>query len=824
MGAENSILERCQWGEEVQVSGLDWNLQHAETKDGRLVTVFEPKKFERKYNEMLQRLAQSLKTLRHPSILRFAGAGQTSECVQLVTEHVVPLVSVLDKLSAYEICAGLYDTMDAIVFLHDKVGICHNNISLGAIFVAYDGGWRLGELQHACPFALATSEYLDSCRAFRDQGALSPEEKQGKVEVKDGCGHVRDVYALGVLIEQLVDGLSELGEYTKTFEQRVASCLSADPALRPNVLTLKNDSLFLNDFVQILSFLRNVALKTAEEKMEFFSGLLPRLLALPEDLIGRRLAIPLLSRFVLLDDAAVTHIIPHLLTPKSDAQPEGSTIPGVTPMLSEVVFRTHVIPELQKILLVHDAHIRLVLLEHFSRYAHLFDTDVLREEIFPQILLGLRDTSDAIVAASLRALSDLVPLLGGDTVIGGQRRTFFFHGLPKFTVPGQMSSSDREKSPSSLTEAMHPLKSMANGKPLLKELASLSRKPKGDPEMEKKKMAERERRREEARLRREERQRRLKQQSNREDNADSTKNEAEAAGDAHILTDSEAVSHKDGSEKETVSDDAKDFDNNQNNSFRSSKLSHDSSEAETREPASQDEWSDWENTEVDSALKSCDDVISEEIEAELAQMSAGAPRAQGLGNKVQTSPDPYRVGSPVIPDWEDPQQAVTSDESSHSFHQDGPQGSADESRTTKDWEEPRKASSEKLNSSSPSPGKGLKLVAKKKITTASAAKTRSNQPKKSSSANDLGFGYDIKSIELPTVKQEVDFFADMMPDIKTGGSGPLLELKDASADTHAEVGSSAGKQSSNLFAVAAEQTEDDAGGWGEDADWGTDDF
>ena len=50
---------------------------------------------------------------------------------------------------------------------------------------------------------------------------------------------------------------------------------------------------------------------------------------------------------------------------------------------------------------------------------------------FVQILLGLRDTSDAIVASSFRALADLVPLLGGDTVIGGPRKTFFFHGLPK---------------------------------------------------------------------------------------------------------------------------------------------------------------------------------------------------------------------------------------------------------------------------------------------------------------------------------------------------------------------------------------------------------
>jgi hypothetical protein len=46
------------------------------------------------------------------------------------------------------------------------------------------------------------------------------------------------------------------------------------------------------------------------------SGLLPRLSALPEELVARRLAVPLLSRFVLLDETAVNHVVPHLLTPK----------------------------------------------------------------------------------------------------------------------------------------------------------------------------------------------------------------------------------------------------------------------------------------------------------------------------------------------------------------------------------------------------------------------------------------------------------------------------------------------------------------------------
>ena len=58
MGAENSVLEGCEWGEEVLSAGLDWDLQHALSKDGRLITVFQPRKNERKYNDMIQQLAK----------------------------------------------------------------------------------------------------------------------------------------------------------------------------------------------------------------------------------------------------------------------------------------------------------------------------------------------------------------------------------------------------------------------------------------------------------------------------------------------------------------------------------------------------------------------------------------------------------------------------------------------------------------------------------------------------------------------------------------------------------------------------------------------
>lgn len=51
-----------------------------------------------------------------------------------------------------------------------------------------------------------------------------------------------------------------------------------------------------------------------------------------------------------------------------------------------------------------------------------------------QLLLGIKDTDDAVVAATLRSLADLVPMLGGAAVIGGTRLKLFTNGSPKKSV------------------------------------------------------------------------------------------------------------------------------------------------------------------------------------------------------------------------------------------------------------------------------------------------------------------------------------------------------------------------------------------------------
>ncbi|ELU01440.1 hypothetical protein CAPTEDRAFT_105767, partial [Capitella teleta] len=377
-----------------------------------------------------------LKTLKHPSILKFLAYIKNSDEKWVITERVVPLETLIDKLSPTEICAGLYSVIEALAFLNDRGSICHNNICQTSIFVASDGTWKVGGLEYMRRFADVTGTFLQRTKDLRFKGAISPEEQAGKFEKSPLYAHSRDAYSFGVFAEYLLEYLSPLGECDKcsTFEYRIREeFLNPDPKLRPKFNSLLQDPLFSDDYVSILNFLKKVTIKTEMEKKIFFSTVSEKLYSLPETTVATRLVHPLLSRFVLMDQNACELVIPHLLTPCKGAV--GSRKPvfepdEINPLLTEDIFRRYVVPEIFKIFQVRDAHIRMVLLRHFADYVHLMTKSTLTT-LFPQLLLGLRDCNDDLVAMTLHAVADLVPLMGGDIVIGAKRNRIFTEGTPK---------------------------------------------------------------------------------------------------------------------------------------------------------------------------------------------------------------------------------------------------------------------------------------------------------------------------------------------------------------------------------------------------------
>lgn len=140
---------------------------------------------------------------RHPNILKYISSWSKGSKFFLTTEEVKPLVKVIGTETTLQICIGLHNILRALLFLHEKALSSHNNICSSSIYVAADGSWKLGGLEHLCQFSEMSLAYFRKIKTYRYEKAISPIEDELLNNISlDPM--VIDRYAFGVLAEDVL--------------------------------------------------------------------------------------------------------------------------------------------------------------------------------------------------------------------------------------------------------------------------------------------------------------------------------------------------------------------------------------------------------------------------------------------------------------------------------------------------------------------------------------------------------------------------------------------------------------------------------------------
>lgn len=58
---------------------------------------------------------------RHPYILKYISSWQTNKTLNVATEYGKPLALVIHDLMPMQLCIGLYNILNAVLFLQDMV-------------------------------------------------------------------------------------------------------------------------------------------------------------------------------------------------------------------------------------------------------------------------------------------------------------------------------------------------------------------------------------------------------------------------------------------------------------------------------------------------------------------------------------------------------------------------------------------------------------------------------------------------------------------------------------------------------------------------------
>lgn len=393
-----------------------WDLHKGQKRsDGSAVSVFVcPKKDLSPHKISAAKNAEQVaKSLRHPNVLRALDSCDTDGGLYLVTEAVVPLF--MDAPSDVEddgevAVWGLYQALDALSFLHGS-GFTHGLFGPTSVFVTPQGDYRLGGFEQ-CSKGFDLDSYVSGWRNSSPNLQGWPEPPRD-LQSKKGVPSVAvDFWGAAVLIAYLY-GSAQKRQHGPDFRpdlenaeqslpldirrqfgelQRIGPLKGRNP-----IQDFLNDTYFVqHPAIRVMSFLKDLHIKSAEEKEVFFEGLPPLLMELPKRTQTRQVLPELMvaQKFPGLEAAQV---LPSILK--------------IGVRLGTEDFKEKVAPLVVQLFASPDRAVRFRLLASLGDMIDYLDEAMINDKIFPECVNGFNDSNAPIREATVKSLIHFTPKL-----------------------------------------------------------------------------------------------------------------------------------------------------------------------------------------------------------------------------------------------------------------------------------------------------------------------------------------------------------------------------------------------------------------------------
>lgn len=355
-----------------------------------------------------------IKTLRHPSILKYVDSCETEKSICVVTERVSPLVDYLAKASSeftptqreFSIAYGLLNVAKGLSFMNNDCQLNHNNINIYSIFVNISGVWKIGGLECICS--------VDEPAPLRHEGL---DEKYTPPEILDpakarhpGGKFAVDSWGMGCLVWECFNkpltptsSVKVIGKMPKALSKHYNKLVQTSPKHRVSPMDFVkncNDDeecrFFKSPLLETILYLEEIQLvKEPSEKARFFNNLENELESFPRDICKNKILSDLINAFEYGDAGSP------ILNP----------IFKIGKMLTEEEYQAKLVPCIIKLYACKDRATRSKLLQQLDSYSDLLSQSVINDQIFPQVLQGFLDSNVMIREQTVKAMLRLAPKL-----------------------------------------------------------------------------------------------------------------------------------------------------------------------------------------------------------------------------------------------------------------------------------------------------------------------------------------------------------------------------------------------------------------------------